>query len=184
MNDVTHLLVAWGKGDQSALESLIPLVEGELRRLALHYMRREKPGHSLDASALVNEAYVRLIDWKTVEWQNRSHFFSVAAKMMRRILVSHASRRQRLKNGGGALRVTLSDVDLKVDEPGTDIVALDAAMTKLADFDERKSRIVELRFFGGLTEEEVSEVLHVPLRTVQREWHLARAWLFRELKDH
>lgn len=183
MNDVTQLLVAWGKGDPSALESLVPLVEGELRRLALSYIRKEKPGHSLDASALVNEAYVRLIDWKAVEWQNRSHFFAVAAKMMRRILVDHAARRQHLKHGAGAVRVTLSDVKLMVDEPGIDIIALDAAMLKLAAFDERKSRIVELRFFGGLTEEEVAGFLDVPLRTVQREWNLARAWLFRELQD-
>lgn len=181
--EITQLLVAWSSGDRNALERLAPLVDSELRRIAIHHMHRGGAGQTLGASGLINEAYLRLIDWKTVGWESRAHFFAVAAKMMRRILVNNALRRKRSKRGGGALHVTLNDFDHPADTPNLDLIALDEALTRLQSFDERKSRIVELRFFGGLTEEEIVEVLGVPLRTVQREWSLARSWLFRELRD-
>ena len=179
--DITRLLVAWSDGDRSALEELTPLVHAELRRLAHHYMRGERPGHTLQTSALVNEAYIRLIDWKNVRWQNRAHFFGVSAQLMRRILVDFARERQVQKRGGGALRVSLGDAaDLTV-ERGADLLALDEALAALAEVDDRKASVVEMRFFGGLSVEEAAEVLGVSKETVMRDWRLAKAWLLREL---
>lgn len=181
---ITQLLVAWGDGDQSALEELTPLVYEELRRLAHHYMGRERPGHTLQTTALVNEAYIRLIDWKNVHWQNRAHFFAVSAQLMRRILVDFARSRGYAKRGGGALAVTLDEATLLSSEKGTDIVALDEALLSLTELDARQSRVVELRFFGGLSIEETAEVLKISPGTVRRDWSLARAWLHRELTDN
>lgn len=179
--EITRLLVAWGDGDESALAGLTPLVYEELHRLAHHYMGRERPGHTLQTSALVNEAYVRLIDWKNVHWQSRAHFFAVSAQLMRRILVDFARARGYAKRGGGALAVTLDEAALVSGDKGADIVALDEALVALAELDARQSRVVELRFFGGLSVEETAEVLKVSPGTVRRDWSLARAWLHREL---
>ena len=179
--EITRLLVAWGDGDQSALEELAPLVQEELHRLAHHYMGRERPGHTLQTSALVNEAYIRLIDWKNVRWQNRAHFFAVAAQLMRRTLVDFARDRQYLKRGGGALQVSLSEAAALTVQRGADLVALDEALTALAEVDRRKVQVVEMRFFGGLSIKEVAEVLNVSGETVMRDWRLAKVWLLREL---
>src|SRR6476660_4573593 len=181
-NEITRLLTAWTDGDQSALEKLVPLVESELHRLAHHYMGRERPGHTLQTSALVNEAYVRLIDWQNVRWQNRAHFFAVSAQLMRRILVDFARSHSYQKRGGNVRPVTLDETDL-VDAKGTDMVALDEALKSLAELDARQSKVVELRFFGGLSNDEVAEVLNVSEGTVRRDWSLARAWLHRELSN-
>lgn len=178
--EITRLLVAWSDGDESALEGLTPLVYEELHRLAHHYMSRERPGHALQTTALVNEAYLRLIDWKNVHWLSRAHFFAVSAQLMRRILVDFARSQGYAKRGGGALQVTLEE-GLVSGEKGTDIVALDEALRSLAELDERQSKVVELRFFGGLSIEETAEVLKVSEGTVRRDWSLARAWLHREL---
>ena len=180
-NEITRLLTAWTDGDQSALEKLVPLVESELHRLAHHYMRRERPGHTLQTSALVNEAYIRLIDWKNVRWQNRAHFFAVSAQLMRRILVDFARERNYLKRGGGALQVSLAEAKSLQLERNDDLVALDEALSALSRFDERKGRVVELRFFGGLSVNEVAEVLKVSEETVMRDWRIAKVWLLREL---
>jgi RNA polymerase sigma factor (TIGR02999 family) len=174
---ITQLLVAWGDGDEAALESLTPLVYQELHRLAHRYMNQERPGHTLQTSALVNEAYLRLIDWKDVHWQNRAHFFGVAAQLMRRILVDFARTRRYAKRGGGARPLSLDDTVIVSNERGADLVALDEALTSLASLDPRQSKVVELRFFGGLSIEEVAEVLKVSPATVRRDWSLARAWL-------
>lgn len=179
--DITRLLIAWGDGNQSALEELAPLVESELHRLAHHYMVGERPGHILQTSALVNEAYIRLIDWKNVRWQNRAHFFAVSAQLMRRILVDFARDRQNLKRGGNALMVSLTTAADFPTERGADLVALDDALTMLAEVDLRKSQVVEMRFFGGLSVKEVAEVLNVSEETVMRDWRLAKVWLLREL---
>jgi RNA polymerase sigma-70 factor (ECF subfamily) len=178
--EITQLLTAWSEGDQSALDRLAPLIHAELHRLAHHYMSRERPGHLLQTSALVNEAYVRLIDWKNVRWQNRAHFFGVAAQMMRRILVDVARENQYLKRGGGALQVSLTQAAFVMDR-NTDLVALDEALTALAEIDPRKVRVVEMRFFAGLSVEEVADVLKVSKETVMRDWRLAKVWLLREL---
>lgn len=183
-HEVTHLLVAWSAGDQEALAQLAPLVEAELERLAHAYMRRERAAHTLQTGALVNEAYLRLIDWQAVEWQNRAHFFGVAASLMRKVLVDYARRRGQEKRAGGLLRVSLTAVDVEPQPHDPDLVTLDDALRTLAAFDPRQSRIVELRFFGGLTEKEVAEVLRLSERTVRREWSLAQAWLYRELQRH
>lgn len=180
-NEITRLLTAWTDGDQSALEKLVPLVESELHRLAHHYMGRERPGHTLQTSALVNEAYIRLIDWKNVRWQNRAHFFAVSAQLMRRILVDFARERNYLKRGGGALQVSLAEAESLPLDRNDDLVALDEALAKLSQFDDRKGRVVELRFFGGLSVKEVAEVLKVSEETVMRDWRLAKVWLLREL---
>lgn len=181
-HEVTQLLVAWSDGDEAALERLMPLVYGELRRLARQYIRRERPGHTLQTTALINEAYLRLVDWKSVRWQNRSHFFAVSAQMMRRILVDFARSRPLPKRDGGARRVTLDEagrIAQAADDP--DLLALDDALHRLAALDERKSRIVELKFFGGLSAEETAQVIGVAPVTVMREWGKAKAWLYREL---
>jgi RNA polymerase sigma factor (TIGR02999 family) len=178
--DVTQLLQAWNDGDNAALEKLVPQVRAELHRLAQHYMRQERPGHLLQTTALVNEAYLRLIDWKNVSWQNRAHFFGVSAQLMRRILVDIARNRPRLE--GNELHQVSLDEALEVSpKKGTDLVALDDALNTLAEIDPRKSHIVELRFFGGLSVEETAEVLKIASITVIREWNKAKAWLYREL---
>ncbi len=179
--NVTQLLVAWSGGDQAALEALTPLVHQELRRLAARYMAGERPGHILQATALVNEAYLRLVDWKDVRWQNRAHFFAMAAQIMRRVLVDAARTRGRAKRGGGQIHVSLSEA-ANVSAPETiDLVALDDALKALEALDARQSRVVELRFFGGLSLEETAHALDVSVGTVRRDWSLAQAWLYREL---
>jgi RNA polymerase sigma factor (TIGR02999 family) len=180
--DVTHLLIQWSRGDSAALDALLPLVYDELRRLAQGYLSREKPGHTLSSTALVHEAYLRLVKQKDVTWQNRAHFFAVAARMMRRILVDHARRHKYAKRGGGAMTLSLDEsIAPAAPEREMDLVALDDALEALAKLDERQSRMVELRFFGGLSIEETSEVLGVSAPTVKREWASARAWLYREI---
>src|SRR5262245_37344824 len=177
---ITQLLLDWSDGDQAALEKLTPLVYAELRRLAKGYMFGERPGHTLQTTALINEAYVRLIEWKNVRWQSRAHFFGLAAQVMRRVLVDVARSRRRAKRGGGALHVSLSDAELPM-EPHADVLALNDALTALERLNPRHSRVVELRFFGGLRLEEVAHVLGVSATTVRRDWTFAKAWLFREL---
>ena len=179
--ETTRLLKAWSEGDETALERLVPLVDAELRRLARYYLRQERPDHILQTTALVNEAWVRLINWPDVSWQNRAHFIGIAARLMRRVLVDEARRRQAQKYGGDALQVSLAEAEGIAHEKGVDMVALDDALNELATFDERQSKIVELRFFGGLSLEETAEALKISTRTVQREWSLAQAWLYREL---
>ena len=178
--DVTGLLRAWGNGDRGALERLTPIVYEELRRLARRYLRGERAGHSLQATALVNEAYVRLVDYKRMQWQNRAHFFAVSAQLMRRILVEHA-RRHNLKRGGAVQHVSLEEAAEVGQGRPTDLVALDDAMNALGRFDARKVQVVEMRFFGGLSVEETAEVLKVSPVTVMRDWNTAKAWLHREL---
>jgi RNA polymerase sigma factor (TIGR02999 family) len=179
--DVTQLLVAWGNGDQDAFDRLAPFVHQHLRRLASHYMAGERPGHVMQTTALVNEAYVRLVDWKDVQWQNRAHFFGLAAQTMRRILVDEARARRRTKRGGGEWAVSLSDAADVAITKSADLVALDDALTTLERLNPRHSRVVELRFFGGLSHKEIAHVLHVSVGTIRRDWSLAQAWLFREL---
>lgn len=181
LHEVTQLLQSWSDGNQEALDKLVPLVHAELHRLARHYMSNERPGHTLQTTELVNEAYVRLIDWKNVRWQNRAHFFGVAAQIMRRILVDFARARASAKKGGGTQYVSLSEAMTISPERGEDLIALDDALESLSELDSRKSRIVELRFFGGLSVEETAEVLKISPRTVMRDWGLAQAWLYREL---
>ncbi len=180
MDDISTLLRAWRDGDQTALEKLAPAVYGELHRLAGRYMKRERPGHSLQTTALVNEAYLRLVDYKRMQWHDRAHFFAVSSQLMRRILVEHA-RRHNLKRGGGSQRVSLEGVALVGREAATDLVALDDAMNALARLDPRKVQVVEMRFFGGLSVEETAAVLKVSSVTVMRDWSTAKAWLYREL---
>ena len=181
-HEMTRLLVAWSEGDRGALERLLPLVEGELHRLAHRYMSRERPGHTLQTSALVNEAYLRLVDQRQVRWQNRAHFFGIAAQMMRRILIDHARRKHFGKHGGSARPASLDEAAIISDERAAELVALDEALDALAKVDERKSRVVELRYFGGLSVEEVAEVLKVSPDTVTRDWRRAKAFLHRELQ--
>jgi RNA polymerase sigma-70 factor (ECF subfamily) len=178
--DVSQLLQAWTGGDQNALETLTAIVYDELRRLARLYMRQERPGHSLQTTALVNEAYIRLVDYKRMQWQNRAHFFAVSAQLMRRILVDHA-RRHNQKRGGDAQQVSLEEAAQVTGDRTTDLVALDDAMNALARVDPRKMQVVEMRFFGGLSVEETAEVLNVSPVTVMRDWSTAKAWLYREL---
>jgi len=180
-HEVTQLLLAWSDGDQTALEELTPLVYAELRRLAERHMRRERAGHPLQTTALVNEAYVRLVDLRQVRWQNRAHFFGMAAQLMRHILVDFARARLRAERGGFAQQVSLDEAAMVAKGRSAEFIALDDALQSLAEIDQRKSRIVELRYFGGLTVEEIAEVLQISPRTVMREWNLARAWLHREL---
>jgi RNA polymerase sigma factor (TIGR02999 family) len=181
--EVTGLLVAWSEGDQTALEKLMPIVYAELHHLAKRYMGHEHLGHTLQTSALVNEAYIRLIEASGVRWQNRTHFFAVSAQIMRRILVDFARAKQNLKRGGGARQVTLDEGLVVSPESGADLLALDEALERLAVLNERQSRVVELRYFGGLNEDEVAEALKVSPRTVRNDWSLAKAWLYRELSS-
>jgi len=180
--NVTQLLVAWGKGDQQAFDALMPEVRKELHRLAAHYMAEEPPGHDLQPTALINEAYLRLVDWKNIQWADRAHFFGMAANMMRRVLVDYARSRDRLKRGGEAIQVSFTEAANVPIPQSADVLALDKALRELEKIDSRKSQIVEMRFFGGLSQEETSEALHISVATVRRDWSLARAWLARELK--
>ena len=181
-HEITQLLVAWSEGEQDALQKLTPLVYTELHRLAHRYMAGERTGHTLQSTALVNEAYMHLIDSSHVRWQNRAHFFAISAQLMRRILVDSARSRKYAKRGGQAQRLSLDEALLVPEERGADLVALDDAMSALAAVDLRKSRVVELRFFGGLSVEETAEVLKVSPETVMRDWRLAKVWLRRELR--
>jgi RNA polymerase sigma factor (TIGR02999 family) len=180
-HELTSLLRAWSDGDQSALERLTPLVYAELNRLARIYMAAERHQHTLETGALLNEAYIRLIDWKDVQWQNRAHFFAVTAKIMRRILVDYARSRNTQKRGDGEVRIPLDNQLVVCEENSADFVALDDALLRLAEIDDRKVRVVELRFFAGLTVEETAEVLKVSPFTIHRDWRLAKVWLYREL---
>lgn len=182
-DQVVELLRAWSDGDTSALERLTPIVYDELHRLARRYMRGERPGHSLQTTALVNEAYMRLVDYTRMQWQDRAHFFAMSSRLMRRILVDFARSKGYQKRGGGAQKVSLDDALVVAREPGQDLVALDDALTALATFDARKAQVVEMRFFGGLSVEETAEALQVSVDTVMRDWKLAKAWLLRELKQ-
>ena len=180
-HDVTQLLVAWSDGDQAARDRLMSVVYEELHRLAQRYMRRESPGHTLQTSALVNEAFLRLVDQRNVHWQNRSHFFAIAAQMMRRILVDYARSRNYAKRGGGEQALSLDEGLIVSDERSAEVVAVHEALEELAKFDARKGQIVELRFFGGLTIDETAEVLGVSPGTVMADWTMAKAWLRREI---
>jgi|SRR5579871_670880 len=177
--DVSALLRRWSEGDQGSLEKLTPIVYDELRRLARRYVRAERAGHSLQTTALVNEAYTRLVDYKRMQWQDRAHFFAVSAQLMRRILVEHA-RRHNLKRGGGVHHVSLDEAAV-MDGKSADLVALDDALDSLARIDPRKVQVVEMRFFGGLSVEETAEILKISVITVKRDWRAARSWLYREL---
>jgi RNA polymerase sigma-70 factor (ECF subfamily) len=179
--EVSELLRAWSDGDQSALDKLTPIVYGELHRMARRHMKGERPGHSLQATALVNEAYLRLVDHERMQWQNRAHFFAVSAQLMRRILVDRA-RRHNLKRGGGVQHISLDEAAVVSGSEPTDLVALDDAMNALAVINPRKVQVVEMRFFGGLSVEETAEVLKVSPVTVMRDWSAAKAWLYRELR--
>jgi RNA polymerase sigma-70 factor (ECF subfamily) len=180
-HEVTRILHDWTDGDQNAPERLMPYVYDELRRLARSFLARERDSHTLQPTALVHEAYVRLVDQRSVNWQNRAHFYGIAANMMRRVLIDHARAHATEKRGGAAVRLSLDDVQVPIEQRAADLVALDEALEKLAGFDERKCRIVEMRFFAGLTDEEIAEVLGVATRTVLRDWKKARLWLYREL---
>ncbi len=182
-HEVTQLLKAWTAGDQSALDKLAPLVYEQLHRLAQHYMAGQRPGHTLQTTALVNEVYLRLVDCGQVNWQDRAHFFAVSAQLMRRILIDFARSRGYQKRGGGLFHISLEDAPSVCSEPDPDIVALDDALKELAKVDDRKSRVVELRFFGGLSVEETAEVLRVSVETVGRDWKMAKMWLLQELSE-
>jgi len=181
-NEITERLIAWGNGDAAALNELIPVVYLELRRMAGHYLRQENPGHTLQPTALVHEAWLRLIDQTRVNWQNRSQFFGVAARMMRRILVDHAKTKHREKRGGDAAKLSLDDVINLSQERAADLIALDDALDELARIDERKSRVVELRYFAGFSVEETAQLLEVSPDTVMRDWKMAKAWLYQQIK--
>ena len=181
LKEVSALLADWSNGNETAREELIPLVYDQLRRLAHRHMAQERPGHSLQATALVNEAYLRLVDQRQVRWQNRAHFFALASQMMRRILVDSARKRHRAKRGGGVQQVSLDEAMVVSDERAAELVALDDALTGLAAIDPRRSQVVELRYFGGLSVEEAAEVLKVSPITVMRDWSTAKAWLYRAI---
>jgi RNA polymerase sigma factor (TIGR02999 family) len=181
MDNITELLVGYGRGDKEALDKLMPLVYDELRRQAARYLRREQAGHTLQTTALIHEAYVRLVDQRNVQWQNRAHFFGIAAQMMRRILVDHARTKKRAKRGGSDVRISIDDATVAVKGQDLDVVALDEALDRLARIDEQQSRVVELRFFSGLSVEETAEVMGISPATVKRDWSMAKAWLHREL---
>ena len=181
-DNLTELLIEWREGDKTALDKLTPLVYDELRRIAHRYVRRERNGHTLQTTALVNEAYLRLAGTKNIEWQNRAHFFAVTAQVMRNVLIDHARRRLYAKRGGQAQQVPIDDVSLEMSEQRADeLVVLDEALSDLAKLDQRKARVVELRYFGGLSLEETAEVLGISLMTVRRDWRAAKAWLYKEV---
>lgn len=179
--DITALLIDWSSGDKAALDKLFPLVEQELHRLAHSYMRKENPEHTLQTTALVNEAYLRLVDQNKTRWQNRAHFFGIAAQIMRRILINHARDRHRQKRGGDAIQVSLSHAEPVSETRAGELLALDEALERLESIDERKARVVEFRYFGGLSVDETAEVLNVSAITVARDWNMAKAWLAREI---
>jgi RNA polymerase sigma-70 factor, ECF subfamily len=180
-HQITQLLAEWSDGNQAALDELYPLVYQELRRLARRYMSRERKGHTLQTTALINEAYVRLVDQRNVHWANRSHFFAISAQIMRRILIDHARRHAYAKRGGGAQQVSLEEAATVVPDQATELVRLDEALKSLAEMDPRRSQVVELRYFGGLNNEEIAGVLKVSENTVTRDWNMARAWLYQQL---
>jgi RNA polymerase sigma-70 factor, ECF subfamily len=180
-HQITQLLAEWSEGNQSALDELYPLVYEELHRLARRYMSRERKGHTLQTTALINEAYVRLVDQRNVHWANRSHFFAISAQIMRRILIDHARRHAYAKRGGGAQQVSLEEVATVARDLGSDLLRLDEALRTLAEMDPRRSQVVELRYFGGLNNEEIAGVLKVSENTVTRDWNMARAWLYQQL---
>lgn len=180
-NEVTQLLVSWGNGDQQSLESLIPLVYDELRRQARRYLRRERPDHTLQSSALVHEVYVRLIDQRQANWHNRSQFFGVAAQLMRRILVDHARSRGAVKRGAGVTKLAIAEEVAAIEMQNVDLIALDTSLTKLEQIDPQQCRIVELRFFSGLSIEDTADALSISPATVKRDWAMAKAWLYREI---
>jgi RNA polymerase sigma factor (TIGR02999 family) len=179
--NVTQLLLGWGKGDKEALDQLVPIVYEELRRQAARYLRRERVGHTLQTTALIHEAYLRLVDQKNVQWENRAQFFGIAAQLMRRILVDHARTKKRAKRGGSDIRVSLGEANALARVQDLDVVALNEALERLEQIDEQQSKIVELRFFSGLTVEETAEVLNISPATVKRDWSMAKAWLHREI---
>jgi RNA polymerase sigma factor (TIGR02999 family) len=180
-HEITQLLAEWREGKQSALDELYPLVYDELHRLARRYMSRERKGHTLQTTALINEAYVRLVDQKNVHWANRSHFFAISAQIMRRILIDHARRHAYAKRGGGARQVSLEEAATVVPNKSEELLRLDEALKSLAEMDPRRSQVVELRYFGGLNNEEIAGVLHISENTVTRDWNMARAWLYQQL---
>jgi RNA polymerase sigma factor (TIGR02999 family) len=180
-HEITNLLVEWSDGNQSALDKLYPLVYDELRRMAHRYMNRERKGHTLQTTALINEAYLRLVQQRNVTWANRAHFFGIAAQIMRRILIDHARRYEYAKRGAGAQRVSLDEVAVVAKERARELLALDEALDRLCKIDARRGRVVELRFFGGLENEEIAEVLSISTNTVTRDWNMARAWLYKEM---
>ena len=180
-HEITQLLAEWREGSQSALDELYPLVYDELHRLARRYMSRERKGHTLQTTALINEAYVRLVDQKNVQWANRSHFFAISAQIMRRILIDHARRHAYAKRGGGARQVSLEEAATVVPNKSEELLRLDEALKSLAEMDPRRSQVVELRYFGGLNNEEIAGVLHISENTVTRDWNMARAWLYQQL---
>jgi RNA polymerase sigma factor (TIGR02999 family) len=182
-HEITELLAEWSDGNQSALDELYPLVYDELHRLARRYMSRERKGHTLQTTALINEAYVRLVDQKNVHWANRSHFFAISAQIMRRILIDHARRHAYAKRGGGAQKVSLDEAVAVTSGIGSEMIRLDEALKMLAEMDPRRSHVVELRYFGGLNNEENAGVLHVSENTVTRDWNMARAWLYQQLSE-
>ena len=181
--EVTRLLADWAKGDRSALDKLFPLVHSELRRIAQRQMSQERPGHTLQATALVNEAYLKLAGQQGFDWQNRAHFFAVCAQVMRHILIDHARAHARDKRGGGAVKVSLNDALVVADDQASHFIALDEALRRLESLDPQKGKIVELRYFGGLSIEEAAEVMNVSSRTVRREWQRAKAWLYRMMTE-
>jgi len=180
-HEITQLLAEWTNGNQEALDKLYPLVYDELRRIARRYMSRERKGHTLQTTALINEAYLRLVEQRNVHWANRAHFFAIAAQIMRRILIDYARRYEYAKRGAGAQRVSLDEVAFVAKERARELLLLDEALNRLVTVDTRRSRVVELRFFGGLENEEIAEVLKISPNTVTRDWHMARAWLYKEL---
>lgn len=180
-HEITQLLAEWSEGNQAALDQLYPLVYNELRRLAHGYLRRERKGHTLQTTALINEAYLRLVDQKHVHWANRSHFFGISAQIMRRILIDHARRYDYAKRGGGAQRISLDEAAVVAKQRGRTLLLLDEALKSLAKIDPRRSQVVELRYFGGLNNEEIAGVLKISENTVTRDWNMARAWLYQEL---
>jgi len=182
-NEITDLLLAWNEGEPSALERLVPMVDCELRRLARTYMRRERAGHTLQTTALINEAYLRLIDARKIRWQNRAHFYGLTARLMRRILVDFSRERNYQKRGGGAYQITFNEKLALTAGADPNLLALDEALTELAHLDERKAQVVEMRFFGGLTEKEAAFALDVSAETVRRDWRLAKSWLLRKLSE-
>lgn len=180
-HEITQLLAEWSSGNQEALDKLYPLVYDELRRMAHRYMSRERKGHTLQTTALINEAYLRLVEQRSVTWANRAHFFGIAAQIMRRVLIDYARRYEYAKRGGGAQRVSLEETALVARERAKELIALDEALERLAQMDPRRSRVVELRFFGGMANEEIAAVLKISENTVTRDWNMARAWIYKEL---
>jgi RNA polymerase sigma factor (TIGR02999 family) len=183
-HEITQLLAEWSDGNQSALDELYPLVYDELHRLARRYMSREREGHTLQTTALINEAYVRLVDQRNVHWANRSHFFAISAQIMRRILIDHARRHAYAKRGGGAQQVSLDEAAIVTRTAGAELLRLDEALKSLAEMDPRRSQVVELRYFGGLNNEEIAGVLNISENTVTRDWNMARAWLYQQLTEN